>query len=342
MLLKQLSEAMGVSSREGEVRDLLRDYLASSVERMETDRLGNLYCYKNWDAGSPRVVITAHMDEVGLMVTKIEKEGFLRFQPVGSIDPRVLVSKPVVVGLQKVPGVIGAKPIHLQEPDERKKALEYKDLYIDLGVNSDEEAKKLVSLGDLICFPTQCEDLPDGVVKGKAFDDRAGCYVLAEVLRQTQTSAGVVGVFTVQEEVGIRGAEVVGNTLRPDLAIVLEGTTAADVPEIEEHCQCTKLGGGPALTLMDRLVLAHRPTVQLLTRLADQLGLPVQFKRSAAGGTEGGALERGHTGVPTVVISVPCRYIHSPVGLVSRHDLAATIKLVLALLDYLHKEGVPA
>ncbi len=342
MLLKQLSDAIGVSSREGEVRDLLRGYLASSVGRMVTDRLGNLFCYKNWDAGSPKILLTAHMDEVGLMVTKIEKDGFVRFKSVGSIDPRVLVSKPVVIGPQKVAGVIGAKPIHLQEPDERKKALDYKDLYIDLGVSSDEEAKKLVGLGDLIGFATQCEELLDGVVKGKAFDDRAGCYVLAEVLRQTQTSFAVVGVFTVQEEVGVRGAEVVGNTLQPDLAIVLEGTTAADVPEIEEHCQSTKLGGGPALTLMDRLVLAHRPTVKLLTRLADELGLPVQFRRSAAGATEGGVLERGNTGLPTVVISVPCRYIHSPVSLVSRRDLEATIKLVLALLDYLHKEGVPA
>lgn len=341
MLLKALSEAIGVSGREDVVRNLLRDQLQNHVDTLETDVIGNLYCYKNWSSEGPRILLAAHMDEVGLMVTKIEKDGFLRFRPVGSVDPRVLVSKPVVIGEAKVPGVIGAKPIHLQERDERKQALDYKDLFVDIGVSSDEEAKKLVSLGDLVAFTTKYQELPGGVLKGKAFDDRAGCAVLAEVL-QKDYSVGVVGVFTVQEEVGFRGAQVVGQTLQPDIAIVLEGTTAADVPEIEEHGQSTKMGAGPALTLMDGSVMPHRPTVEKLKSLSDQLQIPIQYRRGSTGSTDAGVLQRGSTGVKTAVLSIPCRYIHSPVSLLAKEDLVNAVQLVEAFIRAVEKEGVSA
>ncbi|MBO8127340.1 MAG: M42 family metallopeptidase [Firmicutes bacterium] len=341
MLLKELSEAVAVSSREDEVRTLLKEHLSSSVDEVKTDRLGNLFCYKGWKESQPKILIAAHMDEVGLMVTKIEKDGFLRFQPVGSLDPRVLVSKPVVIGKEKVPGVIGAKPIHLQEPDERKKALDFKDLFIDIGVDSKAEAEGLVSLGDLVAFSTEYEELGDGIVKGKAFDDRAGCAVLAEILKRDYR-LGLAGVFTVQEEVGARGAEVVGKTLEPDLTIVLEGTTAADVPEIEEHEGSTKMGYGPALTIMDGSVLPHRPTLDKLLKIAEANDIPIQFRRSTKGFTDAGSLQRGRGGIPTVVVSVPCRYIHSPACLVDTKDIENTVALIVEFLRSVEQEGVPS
>lgn len=343
MLLKELSEAMAVSSQEDEARNIIRDYLKDKVDEVKTDLLGNLFCYQNWSEGRPKILLAAHMDEIGLMITKIEKEGFLRFRPVGSVDPRILVSKPVIIGKNKVPGVIGAKPIHLQERDERKKALDLKDLFIDLGVNSDEEAKKLVKLGDLASFTTKCEELPGGIMKGKAFDDRAGCTVLAELLAEGNfPKVGLCGAFTVQEEVGFRGAEVVGNTLLPDLAIVLEGTTAADVPDIQDHGQSTRMGAGPALTLMDLSVLPHKPTVEKLAKIAREMGIPIQYRKSTAGFTDAGALQRGRTGVKTVVISIPCRYIHSPASLLAKSDLDNAVRLLTEFIHTVEKEGVPA
>jgi len=330
MLLKRLSEAFGPSGSEGEVRDILVKELANDVPSWQRDALGNLIALKPSMRG-PKVMLAAHMDECGLMISSIDKSGLLRFRKVGGLDDRVLVSKPVVVGSKRVAGVIGAKAIHLQKPEERNQVIPLSGLYIDIGAKSKEEAEKLVKLGDYAVFATEYGHLSDSVVKGKSFDDRAGCAVLAEVLREDYALT-LYGAFTVQEEIGLRGAGVAAYALEPDMAIVIEGTTCNDLPGSEEHGYCTSLGGGPAITVMDASVVCNRRMIAELERLARENDIPVQFKRSITGGSDGGRISQTKAGVPVAVVSVPCRYIHSPVSMLSLKDFAATIKLVKLFL----------
>lgn len=330
MLLKRLSEAFGPSGCEGEVREILTQELTSCVPNWQRDALGNLIAVKPGTRG-PKVMLAAHMDECGLMVSSLDKSGLLRFRKVGGLDDRVLVSKHVVVGSKRVAGVIGAKAIHLQKPEERSQVIPLSGLYIDIGAKSKEEAEKLVKLGDYAVFATEYGHLSDVVVKGKSFDDRAGCAVLAEVLREDYAFT-LYGAFTVQEEIGLRGAGVAAYALEPDLAVVLEGTTCNDLPGSEEHGYCTSLGGGPAITVMDASVVCDRRMIAQLQRLAQENDIPVQFKRSITGGSDAGRINQTKGGISVVVVSVPCRYIHSPVSMLSLKDFEATVKLVKLFL----------
>ncbi|MDW7650422.1 MAG: M42 family peptidase, partial [Bacillota bacterium] len=213
MLLKKLTEAYGVSGDESQVRDILREELAPIAEEMTTDSLGNLFVKKGVGK-KPRVMVAAHMDEIGLMVAGYEKSGLLRVIKVGGIDDRVLVSKQVVVGKDRVPGVIGAKAVHLQKPAERKKPIDIDNLYIDLGVRSQDEAEKLAKIGDYVAFASQTREAGDNCLIGKAFDDRAGCAILAELLKE-DFDLELNAVFTVQEEVGLRGAGAAAYSVHP-------------------------------------------------------------------------------------------------------------------------------
>lgn len=338
MFLRELSEARGVSSREHEIRDLIREYIKPNVDEVFTDSLGNLYAVKGKDKEGPRVMLAAHMDEVGMMITNIEKNGLLRFLPVGGVDPRVLVSKPVLVGKDKVVGVIGAKAIHLQRPEERTQVLGFDDLYIDIGASDDDEAKKMVKIGDVATFTTSFKQLGD-LVLGKAFDDRAGCAALIE-LSKNEFNCPVYFVFTVQEEVGLRGAGPASYRVKPDIALVLEGTTASDVGETEEANYSTQVGLGPAVTVMDRSVISHPKVVSKLFRLAEENNIPLQVKRTITGGTDAGKISLSRDGVPTAVMAVPCRYIHSPVTVMSESDLKHLIKLAELFVHEIADKGV--
>ena len=205
MLLKRLTEACGGPGQEDEVRDLIRTEITPLADQVTTDALGNLIAVKNGTKAGPKVMIAAHMDEVALMVMSIEKSGMLKFSPIGGIDPRVLVAKAVVIGINRVPGVIGSKPIHLQKPDERKKALSIDELYIDIGASKKEEAERLVSIGELAYFTTEFTTIGPDRFKAKALDDRVGCAMLIDILKENY-QLSLYGVFTVQEEVGLRGA----------------------------------------------------------------------------------------------------------------------------------------
>ena len=337
MLLKKLSEAFGPSGLEGEVRNILTEELAPYVNEWMRDALGNLIAVKPGTRG-PKVMLAAHMDECGLMISSIDRSGLLRFRKVGGLDDRVLVSKYVVIGPKKVPGVIGAKAIHLQRPEERTQVIPLSGLYIDIGAKSKEDAERLIKLGDYAVFGTEFAHLSDTVVKGKAFDDRAGCAVLSEVLKE-QYSMPIYGAFTVQEEIGLRGAGVAAYAIEPDLAIVLEGTTCSDLPGSLEHGFCTGMGEGPAITAMDASVITDKRMVNELLRLAKEHNIPVQFKRSITGGSDAGRINQTKTGIPVVVISVPCRYIHSPVSMLSLVDFDNTIKLVKLFLESIDKGG---
>nr|PZN02874.1 MAG: aminopeptidase [Bacillota bacterium] len=337
MLLKELTEAFGVSGAEHEVRNILKREIESWAE-YRTDALGNLIFKKPGPEKKPKVMLAAHMDEVGLMITSIGKNGWLKFDTVGGIDDRILVSKTVVIGPNKVKGVIGAKAIHLQEPKERETALKSKNLYIDIGAKDREDAEKLVKIGDFAAFDSKYEEMGD-IVKAKALDDRVGCYVITEILKRNYDLA-LCGAFTVQEEIGMRGATVAAYALEPDIAIVLEGTFAADVPDTKEEGYSTTVGMGPAITLMDRTFIADRKLVDRVLQVAERNNIKCQLRRTAFGGTDAGKIHLTKEGIPTIVISVPCRYIHSPASLASMSDIQNTIALVDALIKDFQERGI--
>jgi len=329
LILKELSEAIGVSGNEDAVRKIIADAVRDHVDELRSDTIGNLFAVKK-ARGAKRafkVMIAAHMDEVGLMIVGYDGSGGLRFQAVGGIDDRILPGKALLVGPDKIPGVIGAKPVHLLKSDEWKQVVKIDSMVIDIGASSKEEAEKLVKLGQWAAFATRYRKV-GRTVTGKAFDDRAGCAALVELLRGARFPFDLYGVFTVQEEVGLRGARVAASAVEPDCAFVLEGTVCDDLPKDKDTSPTTELGKGPAISLMDRSVFADRRLVDHLVATAEKLGIPYQFKQPGVGGTDAGAIARSKAGVPSVPVSVPCRYIHSPVSRLSLDDFDNTVKLM--------------
>jgi endoglucanase len=338
LLLRELSEARGVSGHEYAVRQIILDAIQDTVDEHRVDALGNLIALKKGKVLSAakgtaqsrhKVMVAAHMDEIGLMVVQIEKEGSLRFRPVGGIDDRVLLAKKVLVGDNKVPGVIGSKPVHLLEPKQRQQVVRVAEMSIDIGASSKDEAERLVRLGDYATFDIAFSELGGELrtVKGKAFDDRAGCAVLIELLKESYPF-DLYAAFTVQEEVGLRGARVAGYTIAPDVAFILEGTICDDMPKKKDISPTTTLGGGPAVTVVDRSVIADPRLVELLVKTALDNGIPYQFKQPNMGGTDAGAIHLTRAGVPSAVVAVPARYIHSPVSLLSLNDLDNEMRLM--------------
>ena len=339
MLLEELSNAFGPSGCESEVRKVLIPVLRDRVDDLMIDALGNLIAFKRGTAPEPRlkVMLDAHTDEVGLMITRLDKNGLLGFRAVGGIDERLLLAKGVLIGERRLPGVIIAPPVHLSKPEERKKVIPIEQMAIDVGASSRDEAQGLVQVGDYATFDTRFEVLTrDGLrtVKGKAFDDRIGCAVAAAVV-EGEYEADLYLSFSAQEEVGLRGARVAAFRIEPDLAFALEGTICDDMPKDKDVSPTTELGKGPAITVMDRSFIADKRLVQLLVDQAQALDIPVQFKQPGMGGTDAGAIHLSRTGVPSVALSVPCRYIHSPVSVASLEDFDHTVALLRASLQAL-------
>ena len=332
MLLQRLSEAHGVSGREEEVRSILLEEIRGRVEECRVDGLGNLIARKKGTGASPlRVLAAAHMDEVGLMVTQVEDSGLLRFAKVGGIDDRILPARAVLVGGKKVPGIIGIKPVHLTDMGERDKVIEWKQLTIDIGASGKAEAEKLVQRGDCAVFATDFRELAGTgsawrTVQGKAFDDRAGCAILAELLKE-RFPFDLVAAFTVQEEVGLRGARVAAYAENPDAAVVLECTGANEVPSKLDISPSTRLGGGPAITIRDNSFIADPRLVELFSTAARELGMAHQYKQPNIGGTDAGAIQRVRAGVAAITLAVPARYIHSPAAIMDMNDFRNTLTL---------------
>ena len=336
-ILKQLSEAMGVSGDEREVRRLILDLIEPHVDQIETDTLGNVFALKK-GTGRRRlkVMVDAHMDEVGFMVTGYDSSGALKVEAIGGLDDRVLLAKRVLVGPDKIPGVIGVKPVHLLNGGERDKVVKLSSMRVDIGVTSKDAAKGKVKLGTRIGFDTKLADL-GGAVRGKAFDDRAGCAVLVRLLQGDPFPCDLYGVFTVQEEVGLRGARVAAHRVDPDAAFVLEGTICDDLPKEDDVSPTTELGKGPALSVMDRSVIYDPRLNKLLVDAAEEAGIPYQFKQPGVGGTDAGSINRALAGVPVAAVSAPCRYIHSPAAILSKSDYRNAVKLMHAALERLDR-----
>jgi len=338
-LLEKLSNEIGPAGYEKAVRALIKAEVTDLADRLEVDSLGNLIALKAGTGPEPRlkVMLAAHMDEVGFMIIGVDKSGGLRFRPVGGLDPRLLLAKRVVIGDERVPGVIGAPVPHLQRGNSREKVLEVDDLFIDIGAADQKAAESKVKVGDYGTFATRFVVLSDDpawpTARGKAFDDRAGCAVLIALLAQ-RYPVDLYAVFTVQEEVGLRGARVAAYRIAPDAAIALEGTICDDLPQPpdEDNTPVTRLGDGPAITLMDRSMVSHPGMLRLLRGAAEAEGIRVQYKAPGVGSTDSGAIHLTRAGVPASTVAVPCRYIHGPAALLNLNDLADTVKLVAAAL----------
>jgi endoglucanase len=338
MILKELSEAIGISGDEGGARTVVLDAVREHVDEVKVDALGNVLALKRGTGAQPlRVMVAAHMDEIGLMVTGHDSDGFLRVAAVGGIDARLLPGSCLQVGPERIPGVIGIKPIHLLRENEDQEVPKIEDLVVDIGASSKDEARKLAALGTYVAFTTPFRELGP-TVSGKAFDDRAGCAVLVELVRGERFGFDLHAVFTVQEEVGLRGAQVAAYAIEPHCAFVLEGTIADDTPKDKDVSPTTELGKGPAITVMDRSFIADRRLVRLLTETAQELGIPYQFKQPGIGGTDAGAIHRAREGVPSVTVAVPCRYIHSPVTMLNLDDFNNTVRLMRESLSRFTRE----
>jgi endoglucanase len=336
MVLEALSNAIGVSGNEDAVRSIIIDAIKDHVDSLRIDAMGSVIAIKKGTSDNlPRVMLAAHMDEIGFMVTHIESNGLLRFNSVGGVDDRILPGLRVKVGDDHVPGVILWPPIHLNRD---QKVTKMSNLRIDIGASSKDGVK--VAVGDRIGFDSTFTELSETMVRGKAFDDRVGCAELVEVLQAGPYPVDVLAAFTVQEEVGLRGARVAAQALNPDVAFALEGTTAHDVPNplkepddtTDDNPAC-RVGDGPVLTVMDRSMITDPRVLDFLRRTAETNDIPYQLKTRLGGGTDAGRIHLANAGVPSGVISVPCRYIHSPAAIMSRTDMAHTVALIKAVLN---------
>lgn len=345
MLLKELSEAIGVSGKEDAVRSIVLGAIREHATDIRIDPMGSVTARKAGTGDRPlRVMVAAHMDEVGFMVMGFDGDGLIRFTSVGGIDDRILPGLRVKVGDSLIPGVIVWTPIH---KNYDQNLVKMSNLRIDIGASSKDEAAGKVKRGDRIAFDSRYLEVGEGMMRGKAFDDRAGCSLLIDVLQSDSYPVDVLAAFTVQEEVGLRGAQVAAQTLKPDFAIVLEGTTANDLPnpkgepdDMEAPNPTSRVLGGPVITLMDRTLIVNPRLVALLRETAEAEGIPYQYKSMAGGGTDGGTIHLANSGVPTVVISLPCRYIHSPSAYLHRTDYENTLRLVKAVLNRVTAEFV--
>lgn len=337
--LKALTEAHGIPGYEDEIRAVLRDYM-SPLGSVTQDKLGSLICQQAGDG--PKVMLAGHMDEIGFMVGNITKEGFLRFQQLGGWWDQVLLGHRVIVKTHKgdVVGVIGAKPPHMLSAQERDKVVTKKEMYIDIGATSkDEVAAAGVRMGDPVVPQSEFVVLANPkTYMAKAFDNRIGCAVVIDTLRHFQETPSpnqVIGVQTVMEEVGVRGATTSVRVVNPDVAIILESDIAGDVPGIEEDESSVKLGGGPSLMLYDARMIPNIKLRDLVVDTAVSLNIPLQFSLMAGGATDGSAIHLHGTGVPTVVLGVPARHIHSHGAIIHRDDYDNAVKLVTAVVAQL-------
>jgi endoglucanase len=339
--LEKLSNACGVTGREAEVRELMINLLTPYADEIVVDRLENVIAIKKGKEKAPKIMLAAHMDEVGLMVKTITKDGFLQFAKMGGIDDRILPAQKVMVySKNKVfPGIIGSKPPHIQKEEERKKIITSDELFIDVGAESKDDALAMgITVGDTVGFDVKYVTLGKDIVMGKAFDNRAGCVTMVEALKVLEkTDYTVCAVGTVQEEVGLRGAATAAFGVDPDLAIALDVTIAGDSPGIREFDTNLKIGKGPALCISDSGLITHPKVLKWLLGSAEDEKIPYQIEAGLMGSTDAARIYLTRQGVPSGNISIPTRYIHSPTSVLSLKDIENSAKLTVAAIKNISK-----
>lgn len=328
-LLKKLCTANGISGDENSVREIIINEISDYVTEYKIDNLGNIIAFKKGrNKAVKRLMVSAHMDEVGFIVTDITSDGLIKFDTVGGIDRRVILGRSVLIG-GKINGVTGVKPTHLCDADEGSKIPEINSMYIDIGTDTKEDAEKYISLGDSITFETMYED--NGYsIKSKAIDDRAGCFMLIQMIK-SELEYDAYFTFVVQEEVGLHGAKVASYSVEPDFSIVLESTTAADIPEVSGSKQVCNVENGAVIGYMDKRTIYDKIMIKHAVSLAEKNNIKLQFKRSVAGGNDAGVIHESRGGVRTLAISLPCRYLHSQLSLIYKSDLDDTYNLACML-----------
>ena len=333
MDLKTLTEINAPSGHEQPIRRALLEELKAKGFAPVIDRMGNVIVVKEGTGEAPRkrVLVSAHMDEVGLIVTGHTEADFLKVTQAGGIDPRVLISKRVLVGDDNIPGVIGAVAIHLQSAADRQRVMGYRDINVDIGAMDKKEAERKAPIGTYISFDTPYVEYGEGYACGKAFDDRVGCWTILRLLEE-ELPCDLVAAFVSEEEVGCRGASGAAFAQEPDIGIVLEGTTCNDLGDIPEVAQVCKTGKGVAVSFMDNASIANRALFRKALEVGEREGIAHQVKGSVSGGNDGGVIQRAREGIPTLVLSVPCRYIHSPSTVIKLSDAESQFELTRALL----------
>ena len=331
-LLKKLTSIPAVSGNEEEIREFILKEVSPFAD-CRVDKNGNIICFKKGKKSAvKKVMLDAHMDEVGMIVTGITSEGFLKFEKVGGINSKVIIGRCVKVGENSVNGVIGIKPVHLVDKDKEDAIPSADELYIDIGAENREEAEKVVSLGDAVWFGGDFTDFGSGFIKAKALDDRVGCAILIEMIRnELQYDAWFS--FSVQEEIGTRGAQTAAFSIAPDYAIVVETTTAADISGVKDEKRVCICGKGGAVSFMDRSTIYSKALFDRAFEIAEQKGIACQPKTLVAGGNDAGVIHKSRGGVRVLTVSVPCRYLHSPVCVIKYSDAEESLRLIKALAE---------
>jgi endoglucanase len=339
-LLEKLVNASGISGFEGEIVEILKKELSNHVDDIEEDIMGNLIAIKKpkKEDNGLKVMLASHMDEIGLIVRHIDKDGYILFSKIGGINDQMLMNQMVTVNTKdgEISGVIGAKPPHRMKESERKKIIDHENMFIDIGAVDKEDAEKMIEIGDPISFKPNFEKFPNDLIMGKALDNRIGCYVMAEVLKKVNSKATVYGVGTVQEEVGLKGAKTSAFKIDPDFALALDVTIAGDHPGIKEDEAPAKIAKGPAIILVDasgRGLITPQKVKKLLINGAKKAGVNYQLEVGEGGTTDGTAIHLTRAGIPTGVVSVPTRYIHTTVSVANFNDIKETIDLLVATIN---------
>jgi putative aminopeptidase FrvX len=336
-LLERLSNAHGISGREGSIQEIIGEEIGPLVDEIRVDKLGNLVATKKGE--QPSVMVAAHMDEIGLMTKYVDEKGFIRFVTIGGWFDQTLLNQRVIVHADSGPicGVIGSKPPHVMKPDDRKKPIEIKDMFVDSGCSDQDEAKTLgIKPGTPMSIDRTFTSLAGDRVTGKALDNRAGIVMMIEALKRTRSKSTIYAVGTVQEEVGLKGARTSAFDLRPDVALATDVTIPGDHPGIEKKDSALEIGKGPVITIADasgRGLIASEKVVEWLAETAQEFEIEVQMDVSGGGTTDATAIQLTREGIHTGLICVATRYIHSPVEVLSIKDLEACAELIARALE---------
>ncbi|WP_078391886.1 M42 family metallopeptidase [Shouchella patagoniensis] len=343
-MLKALTNANGISGFEKEAREVMHSYISPYADSVETDHLGSLIAKKTGLANGPKIMVAGHLDEIGFMVTTIDEKGFLRFQTIGGWWGQVMLAQRVTVMTKSgyIDGVIGSKPPHVLSPEARKKPVEIKDMFIDVGASSKEEAQEFgIMPGDAIvpvCEFTVMKN--EKLLMAKAWDNRIGCAIAIDVLKNLQGEDHpniVYGVGTVQEEVGLRGAKTSAHAIKPDIGFGVDVGIGADTPGTKGE---GTLGAGPQIILYDASMIAHKDLRDFVVQTAESNEIPYQFDSIAGGGTDSGAIHLTADGVPALSITIATRYIHTHAGILHRDDYENTVKLLVEIIKQLDSDKV--
>jgi putative aminopeptidase FrvX len=346
-MLKDLTDAKGVPGNEREVRNVMKTYIEPFADEITTDNLGSLIAKKTGLENGPKIMVAGHLDEVGFMVTQIDGRGFLRFQTVGGWWSQVMLAQRVTIVTDsgELTGVIGSKPPHILPPEARKKPVDIKDMFIDIGASSREEAAEWgVKPGDMVVPYFEFTVMNnEKMLLAKAWDNRIGCAIAIDVLKNLKNADHpniVYGVGTVQEEVGLRGARTSAAKIQPDIAFGVDVGIAGDTPGISDKEASSKMGDGPQIILYDASMVSHKGLRDAVTRTADELGIPYQYDSIAGGGTDSGSIHLTANGVPALSITIATRYIHSHAAMLHRDDYENAVKLITEVIKKLDRETV--